>query len=119
MGFSDEPEQRMNIKALRLGLYRWGRYWVHQELGKGFSNRSACDRLGEALGGGNLKHELNVPTHVAHFDHLVEQLSINCKRAIRAHYLCKEQWALMGFDSKKSYIFWLRKAEMALLDRMN
>ncbi|MDT3308817.1 hypothetical protein Q4Q46_16575 [Shewanella sp. SP1S1-4] len=73
---------------------------MYQELGKGFSNRSACDRLGEALGGGNLKHELKVPVYVA-------------------HYLCKEQWALMGFDSKKSYIFWLRKAEMALLDRMN
>ncbi|WP_342455080.1 hypothetical protein [Shewanella septentrionalis] len=67
-----------------------GRYWVYQELGKGFSNHSACDRLGEALGGGNLKHELKVPVYVA-------------------HYLCKEQWALMGFDSKKSYIFWLIK----------
>ena len=50
MGFSDDPEQRMNIKALRLGLYRWGCYWVYQELGKGFSNRYACDRLGEAQG---------------------------------------------------------------------
>ncbi|MEL4389489.1 MULTISPECIES: hypothetical protein [Shewanella] len=118
-GNGEGPTLVMNMKALRLGLYRWGRYWGYQELGKGFSNRSACDRLGEALGVTNLKHELNVPAHVAHYDHLVEQLSINCKRAIRTHYLCKEQWALMGFDSKKSYIFWLRKAEMALLDRMN
>lgn len=42
----------------------------------------------------------------------------NSKTNLPIRNLCKEQWALMGFDSKKSYIFWLRKAEMALLDRM-
>lgn len=33
----DEPEQRIDIKALRLGLYLWGRYWVPR-IGQGFSN---------------------------------------------------------------------------------
>lgn len=104
----------VNMKALRAGLNTWGRYWAFQELGRNYGNRSACDKLGDPIAHGSVVHELNVPKHVAQFDLMIDMLSINCKRAIRAHYVCKGQWALMGFDSKKSYIYWLRRAEMQL-----
>ncbi|WP_434086610.1 hypothetical protein [Shewanella acanthi] len=103
------------MKALRLALHAWGRYWAHQEMGKGHANRSACDKFGEPIAyGSGVVHELTVPKHVAVIDKLVEKLTPNCRRAIRAHYVCKGNWALLGFDSKKSYIYWLRRAEIAL-----
>lgn len=112
----DLREDFTNMAALRVGLTTWGRYWAFQELGRNYGNRSACDKLGDPVSrGGAVVHELNVPKHVAQYDQLIDRLSINCKRAIRAHYVCKGQWALMGFDSKKSYIYWLRRAEMQLV----
>ncbi|WP_050991319.1 hypothetical protein [Shewanella sp. POL2] len=112
----DLREELINLKALRVGLSTWGRYWAYQELGRNYGNRSACDKLGDPLTrGGAVVHELEVPKHVVQFDRMIELLSPNCKRAIRAHYVCKGQWALMGFDSKKSYIYWLRRAEMQLV----
>lgn len=55
-----------------------------------------------------------------------------CRRALRAYYVCgrsgtsktakekpsavdRQNWVLMGFDSKKNYMFWLRRAEMELV----
>jgi hypothetical protein len=47
---------------------------------------------------------------------MIERLAPQCIRAIRAHYVCKGQWALMGFDSKKSYVYWLRRAEIEIVE---
>ncbi|MDR9766588.1 hypothetical protein RJP56_11030 [Shewanella baltica] len=113
---ADGRDDLVNMKALRAGLNAWGRYWAFQELGKGFTNRSACDKLGEVqVYGGALVRELSVPKHVVQFDRMIECLSPNCIRAIRTCYVCKGQWALMGFDSKKSYVYWLRRAEIQLV----
>ncbi|ABE56535.1 hypothetical protein Sden_3259 [Shewanella denitrificans OS217] len=115
MRLCDAQAQWMNMKALRAGLVTWGNYWAFQELGQGFGSRSVCDKLGEVqVYGASVVHELNVPKHVAQFDKMIERLSPNCKRAIRTCYVCKGQWILMGFDSKQSYVYWLRKGEMAL-----
>ncbi|MGI2021705.1 hypothetical protein [Shewanella glacialipiscicola] len=115
MRLCDAQEQLVNMKALRAGLDSWGRYWAFQELGKGYGTRSACDKLGEVQShGSTVVHELDVPKHVAQFDRLIEQLSPSCIRAIRTCYVCKGRWALVGFDSKKSYVYWLRRAEMQL-----
>lgn len=115
MRLCDAQEQVINMKALRAGLNAWGRYWVFQELGKGFATRSACDKFGEVqVYGCSVVHEHDVPKHVAQFDLIINVLSSDCKRAIRTCYVCKGQWALMGFDSKKSYIYWLRRAEIQL-----
>ncbi|MCG9697441.1 hypothetical protein [Shewanella sp. Isolate11] len=111
-----EQEQVLNIKALRAGLTSWGRYWAYQELGKGYASRSACDLLGEVqVCGSTIGHELSVPKHVAEFDRGIERLPFECLRAIRTHYICKGQWSLMGFDSQKSYLYWLRRGELLLL----
>lgn len=58
----------------------------------------------------------DTPKHVIQFDRMIECLSPNCIRAIRTCYVCKGQWALMEFDSKKSYLYWLRRAEIALIN---
>ena len=79
----------LNMKALRYGLTRWGNYWAHQERGQGFASLSQCPDI--------------------------ERLATQCIRAIRAHYICKGQWALMEFDSKKSYLYWLRRAEIEIV----
>jgi hypothetical protein len=116
MRVCDAQDQLINMKVLRAGLDTWGRYWAFQELGKGHATRSACDKFGEVqVYGSAVVHELDVPKHVDQFDKMVERLSPNGKRAIRACYVCKGQWALMGFDSKKSYVYWLRRAEIELL----
>ncbi|WP_299005053.1 hypothetical protein [uncultured Shewanella sp.] len=108
----------MSMKTLRRELSIWGRYWRTQEYGRGFARRSACDRLGEthlSLNGANV-HEMATPKHVAIYDGLIDRLSLECRRALRAQYICKKDWALLGFESRKSYIYWLRRAEGALLD---
>ncbi|QQX78533.1 hypothetical protein JK628_13175 [Shewanella sp. KX20019] len=109
-------EPMMNIKQLRSELKAWGRYWARQEQGQGYASRSACDRLGEPIrqtcSGGNSDHM--PPDYITELDSHIGRLSPNCKRAIRAHYVCKGQWKLMGFDSQKSYIYWLRRAELEL-----
>jgi hypothetical protein len=107
----------LNMKGLRHGLTRWGNYWVHQEYGQGFACRSQCDKLGEVIVyGSSAVVEITPPLEVRQFDQMIERLTPQCIRAIRSHYVCKEQWALMGFDSKKSYVYWLRKAEISLIN---
>ncbi|WP_298770381.1 hypothetical protein [uncultured Shewanella sp.] len=105
----------MSMKTLRHELSIWGRYWRAQEYGRGFARRSACDRLGETHSGSNV-HEMATPKHIAIYDGLIDALSLECRRALRAQYICKKDWALLGFESKKSHVYWLRRAEGALLD---
>ncbi len=107
-------KQRMSIKTLRRELTQWGRFWQRREYGLGHAGRSACDKLGEIRVGG-FAAESKVPVHVLMYDRRIEVLSCDCRRALRVHYLCKRNWALVGFDSKKSYEYWLRRAEGELL----
>lgn len=107
----------LNMKALRYGLKRWGNYWAHQERGQGFASRSQCDKLGEVIVYGSTGvSEVTPPREVRQFDQMIERLTPQCIRAIRAHYICKGQWALMGFDSQKSYVYWLRRAEIEIVE---
>jgi hypothetical protein len=107
----------LNMKALRHGLTRWGNYWAHQEFGQEFASRSQCDKLGEVIVyGSSAVVEITPPREVRQFDVMIERLTPQCIRAIRAHYISKGQWALMGFDSKKSYVYWLRRAEIGLVE---
>lgn len=102
----------LNMKALRHGLTRWGNYWAHQEYCQGFASRSQCDKLGEVIVyGSSAVVEITPPREVRHFDKMIERLTPQCIRAIRAHYVCKG-----GFDSKKSYVYWLRRAEVGLVE---
>ncbi|WP_229814700.1 hypothetical protein [Shewanella hanedai] len=107
----------MNIKTLRKELKVWGMYWARQEQGQGYASRSACDRLKEpfvlSCSGGSRNHL--PPDHINRYEMKVYCLAHDCRRAIRAQYICKGQWLLMGFESKKSFLFWLRKAELTLL----
>ncbi|NRD72684.1 hypothetical protein HQQ94_05360 [Shewanella sp. VB17] len=107
-------QQKMSIKVLRHGLTQWGRYWQSREYGQGHASRSACDKLGEIRGPSVIDFE--VPSHVLTYDRRIEALSSGCRRALRVHYLCQRNWALVGFDSKKSYLYWLRRAESALFE---
>ncbi|MCL1125336.1 hypothetical protein [Shewanella surugensis] len=59
------------------------------------------------------KSELPTPDHIQFHDTQVEQLSQDCHRDLRVRYICKQEWALVGFNSKKSYQYWLRRAEGA------
>ncbi|MCL1124136.1 hypothetical protein [Shewanella surugensis] len=104
--------ERMSIKTLRRELKTWGLYWRGQEYGGGYGSRSACDKLGEIR---IESTEQPVPDHVHQYDQQVEQLSNDCRRALRVRYICTKNWALVGFDSEKSYQYWLRRAEGELL----
>lgn len=107
----------LNMQALRHGLKRWGNYWAHQERGQGFASRSQCDKLGEVIVYGSAGiGEVTPQREVRQFDVMIERLAPQCIRAIRAHYICKGQWALVGFDSKKSYVYWLRRAEIEIVE---
>lgn len=66
--------------------------------------------------GGSAVVEITPPLEVRQFDQMIERLSPQCIRAIRAHYICKGQWALMEFDSKKFYVYWFRRAEISLIN---
>ncbi|GGP37470.1 hypothetical protein GCM10009347_01800 [Shewanella algicola] len=113
----DHRQSLLKMKELRDGLSRWGRYWAYQERGKGFANRSQCDKLGEVIVYGSAGvSDVTPPREVRQFDQLIERLAPQCIRAIRAHYICKGQWALMGFDSKQSYVYWLRRAEITMME---
>ncbi|MCL1128006.1 hypothetical protein [Shewanella surugensis] len=107
--------ERMSIKTLRGELKTWGRYWRGQEYGGGYGSRSACDKLGEIRIESSVNTEQPVPDHVQFYDIQVEQLSQDCRRALRVRYICKKEWTLIGFDSEKSYQYWLRRAEGELL----
>lgn len=106
---------KKSIKLVRKELRAWGKYWHYQEQGQGFAGRSACDKLGEVLTGNAVFVEHSAPSHILAYDADIERLTPNCRRALRACYICNRNWALIGFDSQRSYEFWLRKAEGALL----
>ncbi len=104
MQHDSQHEAMMNIKHLRRELRTWGRYWAHQEHGQGYSSRSACDRLKDPFlptGCGDTRDHLP-PGHINRYDMKISGLAPNCRRALRAQYICNGQWQLIGFDSKKS-----------------
>ena len=107
-----EPK-RITIKVLRHDLTQWGRYWLSREYGQGHARRSACDKLGE-MRVSSPTANFEVPDHVLIYDRRIESLSCDCRRALRVRYICARNWALVGFDSKKSYLYWLRRAESEL-----
>ncbi|PKH62189.1 hypothetical protein CXF83_15045 [Shewanella sp. Choline-02u-19] len=116
MPFDENNEPMMNMKRLRSELKMWGRYWAKQELGQGYASRSACDRLSEPFipsGCGGTRDHIP-PDHINRYDMKVYCLAHDCRRALRAQYICKGQWPLMGFDSEKTFLYWLRRAEIAL-----
>ncbi|AQS40209.1 hypothetical protein FM037_16550 [Shewanella psychropiezotolerans] len=112
-----QSDALMNIKTLRKELKVWGRYWAQQEQGQGYSSRSACDRLKEPFTpsscGGSREHI--PPDHINLYDMKVYTLAIDCRRALRGQYICNGQWQLLGFDNNKTFLFWLRRAEIALI----
>lgn len=126
--------QLRNIQQVRAELAVWGRFWFGQEQLQGYASRSACDKLNEVRTNSDshlYENEINCPPLVLQYDRLIEKLTPECKRALRAYYVCsrkgtgktakakgdvqRNNWALMGFADKKEYEFWLRRAEMELL----
>ena len=104
------------IKNLRKELRVWGNFYVKYEMGNSYPSRSACDRLSEPVirGGNSVAPEIDTPSHILVTDRLVNRLSNNCRKAIRVQYLCSGEFAAF-FDSKKSFLFWLKRAEIALM----
>ena len=112
-----QHESIMNIKQLRSELKAWGRYWAKQEQGQGYASRSACDRLSEPFtprGCGGTRDHIP-PDHINRYDMKVYCLAHDCRRALRAKYICDGKWPLLGFDCFKTYKFWLVKAEIELI----
>lgn len=108
----------VDVKAMRLELRTWGNWWCRHEYGRGFAGRSACDKLKDPMVIGcscRPEVEINPPSNIERTGRRVEQLTPNARRAIRAEYLCRGNWALCEFESKSSFIFWLRSAERALM----
>lgn len=123
------------IREVRAELKIWGNYWYGKEQLSGYASRSACDKLGEVMTNSDAhlyEQELTPPPFVQAYDRLITGLVPECRRALRAYYVCgrsgtsktakdksgaidRQNWVLMGFDSKKSYMFWLRRAEMELV----
>lgn len=112
-----QHEQLMNMKQLRLELRQWANWWLRHEYGKGFSNRSSCDRLQDPVmfGTGGAERDIQPPSDVRLMTNRIDELTDTCRLALRAEYMCRGRWALCGFDSKKTFIFWLRRAELALV----
>ena len=112
-----QHEQLMNMKELRLELRAWANWWLRHEYGDGHANRSACDKLQDPIvnSSNGAERDIQPPPHIRIITRRVDSLSGDCKRAIRAEYMCRGRWALMEFDSRRSFIFWLRRAELALV----
>ncbi len=123
-----------NIQQVRADLSVWGQFWHGREQVKGYGSRSSCDKLSEIRGPSASNagaDSISVPALVLIYDALIENLRPECKRALRAYYVCSKKgvgktvkskgdiqrnnWALVGFSDKKEYEFWLRRAEMDLL----
>jgi hypothetical protein len=123
------------IRDVRAELKIWGNYWYGKEHLSGYARRSACDKLGEVMTNSDshlYEQELTPPPFVQAYDRLINDLVPECRRALRAYYvcgrsgtsktvkdkpgaICRQNWALMGFDSKKIFMYWLRKAELELV----
>lgn len=123
------------IREIRAELKIWGNYWYGKEQLSGYASRSACDKLGEVMTNSDAHlygQDITPPPIVQAYDRLINDMVPECRRALRAYYVCgrggvsvtakdkltavnRQNWALMGFDSKKSFLFWLRRAEMELI----
>lgn len=113
-----------NIKDVRIELSRWGNFWVSKEYGSGFSKRSPTDRLNETMELGyvipsdmhlfnNKSDAITVPEQFASLGVAIDQLSIECRRAIRQKYISKTK--ITNRDQLRSFKYWICKAESALL----
>jgi hypothetical protein len=109
----------LNMKGLRHGLTRWGNYWAHQKLWPRVLMPKPVRqvRRGDCLRSFGSSRD-NAPLEVRQFDQMIERLTPQCIRAIRAQYVCKGQWVLVGFDSKKSYVYLLRRAEIEIVGQL-
>ena len=106
------------VKQVRKELRAWGNYWRWQEMGQGYAKRSACDKLGEVLTNSDAHlygNEFDAPEHVLMVNAQVQRLSHDCRRALRAKYVCFGMWALCGFKAKTTFDYWLKKAEIGLI----
>lgn len=106
-------EQGQSRRAEKIWLSR-----LFAGTGQGYSSRYACDRLKEPFtpsrrGGGSSDHL--PPDYINRYEMKVCCLALDCRRALRTQYISNGQWHMIGFDSKKSFLFWLRRAEMALI----
>lgn len=110
-----------NIKQLKAELKRWGRYQSQQEFGRGYSSKSNVEQMrlcllaGGAFGGVVVESE--IPQHLSWIDNRINQLSKDCIKAIRFKYVLKLSKSVArsyGFETVRSYEFWLLKAENAL-----
>ena len=107
-----------NVKQVKRELKAWGNYWRFQEVGQGYAKRSACDKLGEVLTNSDAhlyENEFDIPEHIQCIDSQIRSLSHDCRRAIRAKYICLGTWTLVGFKVRTSYDYWLKNAEIRLL----
>ena len=112
------------IKEVRLELRTWGNFWARQEAGQGWPSKSPTERLREScqvgcaassdlhLFSGN-SESMNVPDHISAICASVEQLENKHKSAIRQKYVSKK--GIGEFSNHKTFMFWLRNAEKALL----
>ncbi|GGZ31693.1 hypothetical protein C8J23_101177 [Shewanella chilikensis] len=112
-----QHEALMNMKQLRLELRAWANWWLRHEYGKGYAHCSTCAKLKELRIHMVSVIEMHIkpPPNVIRYDRKVEKLSTDCRRAIRAQYFCRGNWALVGFDNCKTFLFWLRRAELQLI----
>lgn len=112
------------IKDVRSDLKVWGDFWARQEEGQGYASKSNVQALKETLMIGcaiqgtshlvsHLADSIHVPTFVASIDREISGLRKECKVALRQKYICRGQ--ILFFDSSKTYLFWLRRAEAHLL----
>lgn len=85
------------IKQVRKDLKMWGDYWRNHEPTQGYARRSATDKLCEVLRTKvNISSDLHlfshhadaiyVPPHIEKIDKAIEQLSIECRKAIKDRY---------------------------------
>lgn len=107
----------ITIQEVRANLSVWGRFWFGRERLQGYASRNVCDKIGESFA--TIHSDIYVPEFVAYYGALIEKLNSESRRAIRAKYVCKqefrENWQLVGFESKKEFLFWLKRAELSLM----
>ncbi|WP_440055471.1 hypothetical protein ACSLBF_04845 [Pseudoalteromonas sp. T1lg65] len=110
---------QVTIKQLRQALKRWGKFWYGKELGKGFNRVAVTENISRYSVAGCSSDQMSVPAEISGLTAIIDNLRPECKRALRVKYLSTDKGLeaikMTGFDSKRSFEFWLVKAERALL----
>ena len=112
------------IKDVRLELKKWGNFWARQEEGTGYSSKSNVQAIKEACQVGcasssdlhlfsHRADSIFVPAHIEVIGHNLERLAPRCITAVRQRYVKKGQ--ILYFSDKKTFQFWVEKAERELL----